>query len=144
MKKYYYDCPIKAAYMAEKFGVKFGIKYGRKLVWDWCDVTRIPRPARTATDILEDYPDQSFGDLYVHPESMHIFEPQAEDSMLLSISNGIEFSPPLVVGTFCMHTGYPDSPSQYVKEQFGEAWEIKDWRIILRKNRSFIWPKEEV
>lgn len=75
----YYTCPIIAAYMADRFGVKYGILWNGEPVWNWQDMLNTPRPAMTAEDILEDYPNQSFGNLYVHPESLPLFEPMEGD-----------------------------------------------------------------
>lgn len=66
MNKYYYDCPIAAAYMMKNFGVDF-IRDGEKLSWkyypNWIDLLPFDELVKN----------------YIHPDSMKIYEPKAGD-----------------------------------------------------------------
>lgn len=68
MTKYYYDCPIKAAYMAKYFGVKLQILVANESecqLYSWFYNMALPSGAGK--------------NLYIHPNSLHILEPQVGD-----------------------------------------------------------------
>lgn len=128
--RYYYDCPIKAAYMHKNFGVNF------------CDKTGLTVSANPSLWYMAErhYMAQS---LYIHPDSMGIFEPQVGDlvkatynkecTFVHRIVSGVEIDHYLV-GGFPDHYGYPD----YIGD--GER---KIFKIIQRKGIPFLWPDVE-
>ena len=95
--KYYYDCPIEAAYMAKNFGVKLRLE----LI-----------DAETGIIDLQQFPISSWHTLtslfgttglspyfYITPDSLHIFEPQVgdildDDDTLILLRNNKPFITP--------------------------------------------------
>lgn len=88
MTKYYYDCPIKAAYMAKEFGVKFKhqittrfkVDMGFKKVWDKRKETvTVSSPRSIVACLADSKREQQHKKFYVHPDSEYIFKPQEGD-----------------------------------------------------------------
>lgn len=135
--KYFYKCPIEAAYMAKHFKMQFGIKHHGKLIWDWQDMLNIPHPAKSSEDILEDYPAHTFGSLYIHPNNLDSLKPQTGD--LCSSwhkahpTMGIPY---MLYGIVESDHGGLHSGGRY--HSFAE-----DIRIIQRDGKPFFWPESE-
>lgn len=70
MTKYFYDCPIKAAYMAKEFGVKLTLD-GKLILADWV----VP------LNIANTYHDGKVN-FYVTKESEHIFKSKIGDLVI--------------------------------------------------------------
>jgi len=85
MSKLYYDCPIKAAYMAKEFGAKTVCPDG------------LDEPD-TMTALINDMADPEIAPdkYYIHPDSLYIFEPKVGDVIITKqedhtyIAHGIE------------------------------------------------------
>lgn len=74
MTQYYYDCPINAMYMADKFGIFFDIE-GRKTNY----------VALFAHEIIsEDKMNGRVDKYYIHPDSVSLFKPQMGDLIEIS------------------------------------------------------------
>src|SRR5687768_12825195 len=124
MSKLYFDCPVKAAYMAKEFGVSLYLgdyakgdydKYSARNWWhiqdDWLYRNKPETPMKPVDKI------------YVHPESLPIFEPRdydldSEGSYYFSDADG----------------GYWLSSAGAYKDSDG---------IIFRDGKPFIMPKKE-
>lgn len=74
-KRKYYNCPIKAAFMAKEFGVKFETLKGFKIEMD-IDYNAIWWDYHTAKGDTEVYQAKCF---YVTEESEKIFKPKHDD-----------------------------------------------------------------
>lgn len=134
MKKYYYDCPIEAAYMAKNFDVEFLVD-GKAVVYD--DNSTSPSGKRLRFwycdengDIDEACYVEDEEKIYIHPESLPIFEPMEKD--------------------IAMFKGEFDN--LYGEVRFSGTWaRLKDMicgehhysRTIERNNKPFITPKQE-
>lgn len=122
--KYYYDCPIKAAYMAKEFGVVTVDDAGDVIgfgVMQW--------EARNDAE-KERY--------YVHPDSLHIFTPKKFD--IIVNANDAPF-------TVCTYpTAEKESYYDYITPRDAK-WHFKNsparWSILKRNNKAFIWPESE-
>lgn len=107
--KPHYKDPLAAAWMAKYHSMRF-------LKWKWSDLSFQFIPSGRDKD-----PDSS--KLYIHPDSLHLLEPQDLD--LLFRTNGF-------CQTVGVHIGIPKTKAQI------EAGGC----IIQRNGKSFIWPEE--
>lgn len=108
--RYFYTDPLAANWMMKHFGMRMqhlasdGVKYQ--------DVT---------------WPDEWFvhwhSKMYIHPDSLHILEPQNGDIGINSINSPGEFE----------IDGFRDR----------ESIDVGECKIILRNNISFMWPESE-
>ena len=80
-KKYYYDCPIKALYMMREFGVNFSEAHGTNHADKFFQINE-SELCDFATGVIEDF--RGIEQIYVKPESEHIFEPKEDDIGLYS------------------------------------------------------------
>ena len=124
MKKYY-DDPLIAAYMCREFGVKVCLLN-----------TESPDPLFSLSDLAYAIKVQSMGvvikeNYYIHPDSLHIFEPQVGD---LITQDGDSFCHKVVsVGDneqpVCFYTGVLYEPY---------------WSDIIQRNgKHFFMPMDE-
>lgn len=127
MKRYYYTCPLQAAYMAKEFGMIF------------------------FTPEDEEYNEEIYADgnvecafefdgverLYIHPDSVHMLEPKTGD----------------VITSLVTEYGYV-VPSRIAEIQNGNLYskscDGRKWipyggksRIIQRNAKPFFWPEVE-
>lgn len=80
MTRYFYTDPLAAAWMAKHFGMMFGIKHNGTIHWNcigWADGPF--SPIKETADILCTI--SNHHDLYVHPDSVHLLEPQVDDAV---------------------------------------------------------------
>ena len=127
-KRYYYDCPLQAAYMAKYFGMKFGLKCNGIVVWD-CQRNGMSKEWHPITEwqhIAEDGASEDYQPLYIHPDSLSILEPQEDDVIIDD-----EDYPWLV--SSC---GYRNNCT---------IFEAQEWmkEIIKRDGKPFFWPLVE-
>lgn len=135
MPKYYYDCPIEAAYMAKKFGVRLYVLENNDL-WDWmqtdCGKVYVEDASTTLTIghhlfCINAY---STGKIYIGPDSEHIFKPQVGDGVV-----NCDDDPARVVRDGKEVGPYEVPLSQALK------WVGREAKIIFREGKPFIWPK---
>lgn len=114
--RYFYDCPLKAAYMQRYFGMRLQETYNGHATY----VEIPPAVIRSQSS----HP--SIQPAYVHPHSLHLLEPQpgdfgwdAENSFVACYSDGC----------FCL------SP-------IGD-YAVSPVRIIQRDGKPFFWPERE-
>lgn len=147
---YYYDCPIKAAYMVREFGIEIAEPVG---------FDPIALNPKDVDDLLRQLSMEGWGvddgKIYVAPDSLHIFTAQVGDA--------VEFD------RFYWekqrddeYKDYPYKPHYGVVDKFGRddewlgissaghGWDnTKDgkwalpFKIIQRNNKAFIWPESE-
>ena len=147
MPKYYYDCPIEAAYMADKFSVNFCYDYTEEknvkfpIYCNYSQETDDLDGGFIETTYLHDnIPVSKF---HIHPDSEQVFEPQVGDVIHLNHQGFI-----VVQGS----DGYPER-----KEDFFEGYGTHPLfrfdivrggeeriEILKRNGKPFIWPKEGV
>lgn len=126
-KKYYYDCPIKAAYMNHEFGVityielsnKSGI-YDKYFIKDW-------NHRELGLDAKDKYHRNKY---YVAPESEYIFEPKEGDLGQMKAEKARFF------------VKYSERLKEW-KEWHGGGSDKNGSDIIYRNNKHFFNPKEE-
>ena len=109
-EKLYYTDPLAAAYMAREFGVNIIDADG-----DSCNHESIDWAMFIAMD---------FDQLYIHPDSYHIFEPQ--------------------VGDLVTHEYYCPECSESLTtwgEAFSQQLDSGEYKIIQRNNKPFFWPE---
>lgn len=132
MARLYYDCPLKAAYMAKEFGVRLvcyptkdqAAEYGTEKPWDWgstCDVDGNPE-IEMLSDALK-YLDDITDKIYIHPDSMDMFKPKCGDMCSASLP-----------GDPILHT-FPWPREDKIGYELHE--------IIKRDNKHFFMPEEE-
>jgi len=117
----YYDCPISAAYMAKNFNVDFTNQTNSYRYW--------------YADLVENINDEREEKLYIHPDSLSIFEPQEGD---LVTTSGY---PAKIIGKllgktdcFAVEFGSKNDPSYAYK---------KDIDLIIERNgKPFIMPQQ--
>ncbi len=73
MTKQFYDCPIKAAYMAKEFGVRYKsvTGFGLQDITQW-ELADVNGDLRGTLRRLQ-------GEYHIHPDSYSIFEPKEGD-----------------------------------------------------------------
>jgi len=141
--RYYYDCPLKAAYMAKYFGMNFGNitqrgKFSKSDPYRDVDIER-------CLDYVIDPP------FYIHPDSLHSLHPKAGDVLEF-------FRRYISPDTIDENDTKPPKKEHFVwigqSETFDE-WKIKrikaygfDWmhespKIIQRNGITFMWPEVE-
>lgn len=117
MTRYYYDCPIKAAYMAKYFNVTFAGSDGLERTY-----------LGMADEIIPSHLPEIATPIYIHPDSLHILEPQEGDIYVDYWSDR--------------------SPEYYtpLKEKPDNSLEPPNWvgyKIIQRNGKPFMWPESE-
>lgn len=121
-KKYYYDCPIKALYMMKEFGVNFSEAHGANHADKFFQINE-SELCDFATGVIEDF--RGIEQIYVAPESEHIFEPKKGDEGRWTRLVGAHYA-------------------NYNGEQWVSAGiEEKLPEIIMRNGKHFFNPKEE-
>ena len=124
-KKYYYDCPIKAAYMNHEFGVITYIELSiNDKVYDKCLIKNWNN-RELELDEKNKY--------YVSPESEHIFQPKEGDIGIIK-----NFNPLIFVRFFSYYNSW-----NYEDDEYEERFNNDDVKIIYRDNKHFFNPKEE-
>jgi hypothetical protein len=89
MKRYFYTDPLAAAWMAKHFGMKLYRIITQDMVdeygcgkageqFDWTD-SSVMQDADTVGDLLFHLYDLDYGCIYVHPDSLHLLQPQLLD-----------------------------------------------------------------
>lgn len=117
MTRYYYTCPIKAAYMAKEFGVRYNVKVKGGSEW----VTFRPYDMTVSK-----YVDQVRTNFYVAKESEEIFKQKPDDFVWYkrkySFSNVVKIN----------------------KEESDMTWnEDFEYKIIMRDNKQFFEAEKE-
>jgi hypothetical protein len=117
--KYFYDCPLKAAWMAKHFGMRFsGDKYCLQF------------------DAYGSKP-MYYPDLYIiHPDSLRLFDPQPFDLLQGSFCFGRLDYYVLVKEKFNGHG------EQITQDRLSDGTFNLD-KIIQRDGVSFMWPARE-
>lgn len=132
MSRHFYTDPLAAAWMAKHFGMKFNHPESDKFA---------PIGTSDAVDAFING-QQEDGRFMVHPDSLHLLEPQKDD--LLHIVRG-----------FCSHFKVVADVAKANRKNVsgvwagGEHWDITtkeplhDWEIIQRNGKAFHWPESE-
>ena len=127
-KKYYYDCPIQALYMMREFRVKFSQAHGSNHADKYYQIDETEL-CNFATGAIEDF--RGIEQIYVAPESEHIFEPKEGD---LGIERNLHtLEPCFFGGTYWFY----DNDYLEIKPRPQKV------DIIYRNNKHFFNPKEE-
>jgi len=138
MRRYYYDCPVMAVYMAKYFGIKMqcrnlpgdeGIEYANgEEFFDFVDSDIAP--VETVKDLLAlDYSDRG---IYIHPESHGLLA--ALDTDFVKITPECDVNGELE-GELIIQWG-----DRKVKDNWMHI--IKHSGIVERNGLLFFWPKE--
>ncbi len=118
MTKYYYDCPLEAAYMAKNFGMRFIAPLNAKFDWKSPDSYM----SRNREWILIN------GKLYIHPDSVAMLEPR-DDDLCEVVDDDM----------FCVDCGGVYGYGCDIIER-----QNKFKKIIQRDGKPFFWPKMEI
>jgi len=128
MVKLYYTDPLAAAYMAREFGVKFANNNSDSparmdIITTFSSMDNHVSTIVDCCGIEVDLSDNE--EIYIHPDSLHIFEPMDGDIGLDThrIANHFEDGDWTQLG----YRGLPNHPV----------------KIIRRNNKPFHWPEEE-
>jgi hypothetical protein len=140
--RFYYDCPIKAAFMARYHGMRFTNTDGHEYQ---CD-------APTLMSVME-------GRVYVHPDSLRRLWPVASDMVEYTETGYVEY----VNIEYVYQAGWVNWNGTYRRNKPKNASPYGDWeycfsfdssgswfpacdptyRIIEREGQAFHWPKSE-
>lgn len=114
MKKMYYTDPLKSAWMVREFGVQYGQKnMAGDIVYIYRKIGN--QEYKASQHILES------NMYYIHPDSLHIFEPKVGDIVFTGDNDYMEIT--------------------YDVAMFRERHGIS--KIIQRDNRAFFTPEVE-
>lgn len=117
-KRYYYDCPLIAAYMTEYFNIKiYIIEEQEEFNLDVHELMNEPPISVVGINIK----------YYLHPESHPILKPQEGDIMI---------GP----GSMCVNVEYIDYHTLNNPRVIDKK--LLKGKIIQRNGRPFHWPKE--
>ena len=125
MNKPYYTCALAAAYMAREFGVLIG-QWRKESGVFFSKVGWLLTPIGSVI--------KGKDKLYIHPDSFHIFKPQAGDIATDTADGGISLH---ISGDKKQLYSYTLGCDPMKIEQH----EIKDLVIILRNKKPFFWPE---
>lgn len=144
-KRYYYDDPLAAAWMAKHFGMKFQVfptpeqiaEYESDQPWDWEETYCFP-DVEMIRDCLKAIENAS-NIICVHPASLHLLKPQEHDLVMFSWSalmyQTLAWVHEIRNGECIVACG-PEGPDNI-------AVPISEITIIQRNGLAFMWPKEE-
>lgn len=138
MTKYYYSCPLSAAYMAKNFGMRFLLEGEEFDEW-----------GAEIRDLWPDFGEDTAIKYHIHPDSLHLLEPRPGDLVICDdkyrhiwAATGV----PLDWGSLKNLRGN----DQYLEiPRFLEDRELKRIRkdgitkIIQRQKMPFHWPEKE-
>ena len=128
-KKYYYTCPIQALYMNKEFGVNFSEAHGANHADKFFQINET-QLCDFATKAIEDF--RGIEQIYVAPESEHIFEPKEGDLGQMK-AVGARFI-----------VKYNESSKEWKEWHCGGYYSDKNGSdIIMRDGKQFFNPKEE-
>lgn len=145
--RYYYSCPIKAAYMAKHFGMLFLFRYE-----DGQEIS-----LRGLGNMLA-YADGSLGEakFYVHPDSLHLLDAQKEDLIGFTpqcYSDERRYEIVTQIGwadwkgdvkrKIHAKARNPEEWERCVLTHEWDDWNIKNIIIIQRNGIAFHWPETE-
>ena len=120
--RYFFVCPIQALYMNKEFGVNFSEAHGANHADKFFEINET-QLCDFATKAIEDF--RGIEQIYVAPESEHIFEPKKGDEGRWDRRVGAHYA-------------------NYNGEQWVSAGiEEKLPEIIYRNGKHFFNPKEE-
>lgn len=116
MPRYFYDCGLRAAYMAKQYDMKFEDGFSAQFL---------------ALDAAAQIRDKSErGPYYIHPDSLHLLAPQVGDL----IGDGVTFG--LNGGDGCISVPERRNGKHHYKLPDGP-------HIIQRDGEAFFWPEVE-
>lgn len=147
-KRLYYDCAISAAYMAKNFGVKFVNTNGVEIIFDKHGLARCNTIQRLLAHGKEakllpdwDIPAYSIKEpldaLYIHIDSLPIFEPQERDLISVYGATGYAEIRGGQMGVYEDDTEYPEFYPWIENSIQGCE------QIIQRNNKPFLMPLTE-
>lgn len=119
--KYYYNCPLKAAYMARYHGLSFGLDFGGDVQWSPIRAAELNDfgPLYEWEAILDQYNIHS--KFYIHQDSLHLLEPLEYDLIQ-----------------------WPTNAAQeYDQTVCGYTFKHGGGKIIQRNGKAFMWPEVE-
>ena len=117
MPRYYYNCPIKALYMAKEFGVKYDFENEEGLI----RIIKTPEIRR----------DNFMRQIYVAKKSEHIFKPINNDLTQFTRDDGIS--------TIAQ---YDEAKKAFINGSFRILKKYNP-KIIMRNEKQFFMPEVE-
>jgi len=153
--KLYYDDPLIAAYMSKEFGVKFANNNTDKPLNMYLHVQHDTMDSYTTTSancmgIHADWYDGE--EIYIHPDSIGIFEPQVGDLITSKHEFELDKSDYETPSKFLIEKSDElfnlTCLSQFIltKDNYDCAWSDYHWEgqeIIQRNGKNFFMPKFE-
>ena len=127
MNKPYYTCALAAAYMAREFELCLGFDFDENEYLDFDILLHLERGYIS-------YGYTRGQQIFIHPDSFHIFKPQAGDIATDTADGGISLH---ISGDKKQLYSYTLGCDPMKIEQH----EIKDLVIILRNKKPFFWPE---
>ena len=141
MKLFYYTSQNAAAWMAETFGMKIALRDDHapdKLV-----LGEDGQVVNYAQEIMDCKRDGWCDKFYVHPDSLHLLEPQYGDIITLneiqSDYNGYDYKPDILYRTY--EDGLYGTDSYCCTK---DVQQERSMKILRRDFKSFHWPESEV
>lgn len=139
MTRYYYDCPIKAAYMAKYFGMRYLSSFH-----EYADEGQMSYENGDFYEVLSDGGKRKY---HIHPESLPLLEPKLYDDYDMGGGGGIVH---IVTAEeyLTVERDLPSMSHQYTTIEMLCGDNISEclshgWFPIRRNNMAFIWPESE-
>lgn len=132
MTRYYYSCPLQAAYMAKEFGMRIlATHHGEQI--------------DTHGNCIA-YCEHEFGwesPFYIRPDSQHLLHPKRGDLVLATYTKESSFvyrHVTMVCDRYYLVGGFPD---QYGYPDYINNGDRKILKVIQRNGKPFFWPEVE-
>lgn len=124
MTKLYYTDPFSASYMAKEFLVRMLGDDGEEILWARIDNTIEWLVCDKQSD--DNYPGYVGERFYIHPDSLHIFEPQVGDVVAWKVNEGKPYE------------------EEFINRAYKELIDYKiPTHIIQRDGKPFFMPESE-
>lgn len=124
-KRFFYRDPLAAAWMAKHFGMSFHDGALEEILWPW-------------DYLYEKKADWSTAVFHVHPDSLHLLEPQPSDCVLIRSEGVVGFVYP--GGLFGAVKVLPEKETGM---RVGQCFPASDLIIIQRNGVAFMQPESE-
>lgn len=122
MKKYFYTDPLAAAWMVKNFGMKLQSINNGPVQFSMDEESEIPKYEMIG-EMEDKYGWEVINKAYIHPDSVHLLEPQKGDRLLWR--------------------GYGRTEWKY--EEAYTHTTMKGWEFLIlqRNDKAFMWPESE-
>lgn len=139
-KRYFYTDPLAAAWMAKHFGMRF-----QQFMLDRTEEANEVLSELTECDILDDVFESHPSNYYIHPDSLHLLEPKAGDTLRVGDAGCIARYCGADQANHFIQIITPGSSSNanWTDQVYGLRVNGTDIIVIQRDGKPLMWPESE-